>query len=141
MHSGLVICYGASVCLAKTIHYTVIRFAVELEHARVKGLCPSGRRRCSKSRHSKCAIIRALAFEETRRAKNILNIWRNRKEWVHDILAFGATVYVLFFPFQGIAKLALGIEWVVQVQVPNTMWIRQDGRKVTKRKDSKTLRC
>ena len=87
----------------------MIRFAVELEHARVKGLCPSGRRRCSKSRHSKCAILRALAFEETRRAKNILNIWRNRKEWVHDTLAFSATVYVLFFPFQGIAKLALGI--------------------------------
>ena len=63
------------------------------------------------------------------------------KEWVIDILAFGATGYVLFFPFQGIAKLALCIEGVVQVQVPNTMWIRQDDRKVAERKDSKTLRC
>ena len=51
---------------------------------------------------------------------------------MHDTLAFGATVYVRFFSFQGIAKLALGVEWVVQVQVPNTMWIRprrQQGRR------------
>ena len=84
-----------------------------------------------KSCHSKCAIIRALAFEE-RCAKNILNISRIRNEWVHDILAFGATVYVRFFLFQDIAKLALGVEWVVQVQAPDTMWIRprrQQGRR------------
>ena len=64
------------------------------------------------------------------------------QEWVHDILAFAVTtVYVLVLPFGGMhtAKLALGIGWIVRVQVPNTTWIGQDGRKVTERRGSKTL--
>ena len=34
---------------------------------------------------------------------------------MHDMLAFAATIDVLFLPFEGIEKLALVIEWVVQV--------------------------
>ena len=56
----------------------------------------------------------------------------------HTCLA--ATVYIFFFPFQGIAKLALVIEWVVQVYVPSNIRIGQGDRKVSEWNDSKTLR-
>ena len=59
---------------------------------------------------------------------------------MHNVIAFAATFYVPCFPFQGNAKLALGVEWVVQLQVSKTVSIGQDDRKVTERKDSETLR-
>ena len=82
-------------------------FAVELDHARIWGLCPSGWRWCSKDCHRSCCIIRALAFQESRRAKNTLNIWGKRKEWVYNILVFAATVYITFFPFSALLNLHL----------------------------------
>ena len=64
---------------------------------------------------AKRAIVTPLAFQKTRRAMEFLNIWWKREEWVHDMLAFAATIDVLFLPFESIEKLALVIEWVVQV--------------------------
>lgn len=121
--------------------YWVIRGALEVEHARVRELCPSGRRWYSKGGNRKYAIIKALTFRKVGVIKIPWISGGGRKGGCTTHLPFTATGYVLLCPFHGLANTCtLVLSGLFGIQVSNNVRIGQDDRKVSKWKESRRLR-